>query len=69
LKDIFIDVSFEVVDFTTIINMLRGGTRSDAQRGFHALNIAIPSIEPTAGWTIYDSALTAPRGNNWGWYN
>ncbi|WP_213030227.1 hypothetical protein, partial [Acinetobacter baumannii] len=54
LKDIFIDVSFEVVDFTTIINMLRGGTRSDQQRGFHALNIAIPSIEPTAGWTIYD---------------
>lgn len=69
LKDIFIDVGFEVVDFTTIINMLRGGTRSDQQRGFHALNIAIPSIEPTAGWTIYDSALTAPRGNNWGWYS
>ena len=69
LKDIFIDVKFEVVDFTTIINMLRGGTRSDQQKGFHALNIAIPSIDPTTGWVIYDSGLTAPRGVNWGWYS
>jgi peptide/nickel transport system substrate-binding protein len=69
LKDIFIDVTFQVVDFTTIINMLRGGTRSDQQKGFHALNIAIPSIDPTTGWVIYDSSLTAPRGVNWGWYN
>ncbi|MBL8569254.1 MAG: ABC transporter substrate-binding protein [Phreatobacter sp.] len=69
LKDIFIDVKFEVVDFTTIINMLRGGTRSDQQKGFHALNIAIPSIDPTTGWVIYDSALTNPRGVNWGWYS
>jgi len=69
LKDIFIDVKFEVIDFTTIINMLRGGTRSDQQKGFHALNIAIPSIDPTTGWVIYDSGLTAPRGVNWGWYS
>ncbi|MFN3853012.1 MAG: ABC transporter substrate-binding protein [Phreatobacter sp.] len=69
LKDIWIDVKFEVVDFTTIINMLRGGTRSDQQKGFHALNIAIPSIDPTTGWVIYHSDLTAPRGVNWGWYN
>ncbi|MCZ8313318.1 ABC transporter substrate-binding protein [Phreatobacter sp.] len=69
LKEIWIDVKFEVVDFTTIINMLRGGTRSEQQRGFHALNIAIPSIDPTTGWVIYDSTLTAPRGVNWGWYN
>jgi peptide/nickel transport system substrate-binding protein len=69
LKDIFIDVKFQVVDFTTIINMLRGGTRSDQQKGFHALNIAIPSIDPTTGWVIYDSSLTAPRGVNWGWFN
>lgn len=69
LKDIWIDVKFEVVDFTTIINMLRGGTRSEQQKGFHALNIAIPSIDPTTGWVIYHSDLTAPRGVNWGWYN
>ncbi|WP_439572699.1 ABC transporter substrate-binding protein [Phreatobacter sp.] len=69
LKDIFIDVTFQVVDFTTIINMLRGGTRAEQQKGFHALNIAIPSIDPTTGWVIYDSSLTAPRGVNWGWYN
>lgn len=35
----------------------------------HAINIAIPSIEPTTGWIIYDSALVNPRGVNWGYYN
>lgn len=69
LKDAFFDVSFEVVDFTTIIGMMRHGSRSDNQRGFHAINIAIPSIDPTTGWVIYDSQLTNPRGVNWGWYN
>lgn len=69
LKDIFIDVKFEVVDFTTIINMLRGGARSEQQKNFHGINIAIPTIEPTAGWTIYDTQLASPRGNNWGWFS
>jgi len=35
-------------------------------RGGHALNIAIPSMEPNTGWLIYDGALVPPRGIPWG---
>ncbi|MEI8146230.1 MAG: ABC transporter substrate-binding protein, partial [Alphaproteobacteria bacterium] len=69
LEDAYMDVTFDVVDFTTIIGMMRQGTRAEAQRNVHAINIAIPSIDPTTGWVIYDSQLTNPRGVNWGYYN
>lgn len=69
LREIWMDVTFEVVDFTTIIGMMRNGSRAEQQRGFHAINIAIPSIDPTTGWVIYDSQLVNPRGVNWGYYS
>jgi peptide/nickel transport system substrate-binding protein len=69
LRAIFIDVTFEVVDFGTIIGMMRAGSKAPQQAGAHAINIAIPTIEPTVGWVIYDSALVNPRGVNWGYYN
>ncbi len=69
LKAIGINVEYQVVDFSTIIGMMRAGVRDPAQAGAHAINIAIPSIEPTTGWIIYDSSLVNPRGVNWGYYN
>jgi peptide/nickel transport system substrate-binding protein len=69
LKSVGFAVEFQVVDFGTIISMMRAGPRDPTQAGVHAINIAIPSIEPTTGWIIYDSALVNPRGVNWGYYN
>ena len=62
LREAFFDVSFQSVDFGTSINMLRAGARDPSSRGGQALNVAIPSIDPTAGWIIYDSANVNPRG-------
>ena len=69
LREAFFDVSFLPVDFATAINQMRAGARDPASRGAHAINIAIPSMEPNTGWVIYDSALVNPRGTNWGYYN
>ena len=69
LREAFFDVSFQSVDFGTSINMLRAGARDPSSRGGQALNVAIPSIDPTAGWIIYDSANVNPRGVNWGHYS
>ncbi|MCS6890277.1 MAG: ABC transporter substrate-binding protein [Rhodovarius sp.] len=69
LREAFFDVSYQPVDFATALNQLRAGARDPSSRGAHALNIAIPSMEPTTGWIIYDSALIHPRGVNWGYYN
>jgi len=69
LREVWIDVTFQIVDFATIINLLRAGARDPAARGAAAINVAIPSIEPATGWIIYDSQLSNPRGLNWGYYN
>ena len=68
LREIWMDVTFQVVDFATIINLLRAGARDPAARGAAAINVAIPSVEPSTGWIIYDSNLINPRGLNWGHY-
>ncbi|MBY0336403.1 MAG: ABC transporter substrate-binding protein [Acetobacteraceae bacterium] len=69
LREAFFDVTFQPVDFVTALNLMRAGARDQANRGAHALNIAIPSLDPTTGWIIYDSGLVNPRGVNWGYYN
>jgi len=68
LREAFFDVSYQPVDFVTALNLMRAGARDPANRGAHALNIAIPSLDPTTGWIIYDSSLVNPRGVNWGHY-
>lgn len=69
LRAIWLDVTFQVVDFATIINMLRAGARAPTARGAAAINIAIPTMDPTTGWIIYDRDLVPPRGVNWGEYD
>jgi ABC-type transport system substrate-binding protein len=69
MREAFFDVNFLPVDFATSINQMRAGARDAASRGAHALNVAIPSMEPNTGWLIYDSQLANPRGINWGYYN
>jgi ABC-type transport system substrate-binding protein len=69
LREAFFDVTYQPVDFATALNLMRAGARDPANRGAHALNIAIPSLDPTTGWIIYDSGLVNPRGVNWGHYN
>ncbi len=69
LREAFFDVSFQPVDFATAISMLRLGARDATSRGAHALNIAIPSMEPATGWYIYDGNLVPPRGINWGGFS
>ncbi|TDG22550.1 ABC transporter substrate-binding protein [Paracraurococcus ruber] len=69
LREIWMDVTFQIVDFATIINLLRAGAKDPAARNAAAINVAIPSIEPATGWIIYDSQLVNPRGLNWGHYD
>lgn len=69
LKEVGIEVTYEVVDFITIINMLRAGAKAENQRGAAGINIAMPVQEPNTSFVTYDSATVAPRGANWGQYN
>jgi ABC-type transport system substrate-binding protein len=66
LQAVGINVTFQTVDFTTMINMLRAGARHS---GGDAINIAMSVQEPTFGVGLYDSRLAPPHGGNWGFYN
>jgi ABC-type transport system substrate-binding protein len=66
LRKVGIDVTYEVRDFTSMINMLRQGAR---ESNADAINIAMTMQEPASGIVAYTSTLTPPAGVNWGFYN
>jgi peptide/nickel transport system substrate-binding protein len=66
LHKVGIDVTYEVRDFTSMINMLRQGAR---ESNADAINIAMTMQEPASGIVAYTSTLTPPAGVNWGFYN
>jgi peptide/nickel transport system substrate-binding protein len=66
LRKVGIEVSYEVRDFTAMINMLRQGAK---ESGADAINIAMTMQEPASGIVAYTSTLTPPAGVNWGAYN
>jgi peptide/nickel transport system substrate-binding protein len=66
LRKVGIDVTYEVRDFTTMINLLRQGAK---ESGADAINIAMTMQEPSSGIVAYTSTLAPPAGVNWGAYN
>jgi len=66
LRAVGIDVTYDVADFTTMINMLRSGAKAAHA---DAINISMTMQEPSNGVASYDSSLAPPAGTNWGFYN
>jgi ABC-type transport system substrate-binding protein len=69
LKEIGIDVDFEVVDFTTLTDRWRAGAKADQNAGISALNYSYATVDPfNALVRFIKSDLHAPNGVNWGFY-
>jgi ABC-type transport system substrate-binding protein len=69
LKEIGIDIDFEVVDFTTLTNRWRAGAKADQNAGISALNYSYAIVDPfNALVRFIKSDLHAPNGVNWGYY-
>jgi ABC-type transport system substrate-binding protein len=69
LAEVGIKVDFEVVEWNTMINMWRAGTKSDQVKGSNAINFSYFIQDPfTAFIRHVDSKLVAPNGTNWGFY-
>jgi peptide/nickel transport system substrate-binding protein len=66
LHDVGIDVTYDVRDFTAMINMLRQGAKTV---GADAINVAMTMQDPPSGIAAYASNLAPPAGGNWGFYN
>ncbi|UFN49629.1 ABC transporter substrate-binding protein [Roseomonas sp. OT10] len=69
LREVGIQVEFEVMEWNAVINAWRAGAKDPSVRGATALNYSYFSQDPfTALIRHLQSGLVAPRGTNWGYY-
>ncbi len=68
LKEVGVDVEFDVIVWETLFNNWRLGAKDPAARGAHAINVSFAWQDPFFGFArFYDSRMVAPRSVNWGW--
>jgi len=70
LKDVGIDVDFEVIEWNALLGIWREGAKSPSNRGVSAVNISYAALEPFTGIIRFlKSDLTPPVANNWGYFS
>nr|WP_246696730.1 ABC transporter substrate-binding protein [Methylobacterium planeticum] len=69
LAEVGIEISFEVVEWNTLINIWRAGAKSDMARGATGMNYSYFIQDPfTAFIRHLQCDLTPPAGTNWGYH-
>jgi ABC-type transport system substrate-binding protein len=69
LKDIGIQVDFEVFDWNALIDVWHAGAKAPAARGCTAINFSYGAYDPyNAFIRLLKSTLIAPTGVNWGYF-
>ena len=70
LKQVGVNVEFDVVDWNTLFTNWRQGCTHASARGAHAINVSISTMDPFFALArFYDSRMAAPASNNWGYFN
>jgi len=68
LKQVGVDVEFDVLVWETLFNNWRIGAKDPKSNGAHAINVSFAWQDPFFGFArFYDSRMVAPRSVNWGW--
>jgi ABC-type transport system substrate-binding protein len=67
LKEVGIEIEFEVFEWNTLLTIWRDGWKAPSNRGITGINISFTAIDPfTAMIRFLRSDLSPPAGNNWG---
>ena len=70
LREVGIEIEFEVYDWNTLITVWQGGAKSPLARGCTAINFSYAAFDPYSAFIrLLKSDLTSPRGVNWGWFS
>jgi ABC-type transport system substrate-binding protein len=70
MKDIGVQVDFEVFDWNALLGIWRDGAKAPSNRGIAAINITYSLLDPyTTFIRFLKTDLTPPKGNNWGYYS
>ena len=69
LKKCFIDVDFDVIEWTTLFTNWRRGAKDPTANGANAINVSFSAMDPFFGLVRFSSTGTFPPvSNNWGYY-
>ncbi|MDQ2101158.1 ABC transporter substrate-binding protein [Azospirillum isscasi] len=69
LKEIGIELEFEVMEITSLINRWRAGAKAEQNAGASIINFSYATVDPFNAFVRFvKSDLHAPNGVNWGFY-
>ena len=69
LKDCYIDVAFDVIEWNTLFTNWRRGAKDASANGANAVNVAAATMDPFFAMVRFVSTKTFPPvSNNWGYY-
>jgi len=67
LKQCFIDVEFDVIEWNTLFTNWRQGAKHPSANGAHAINVSYAAMDPFFAMVRFTSTKTFPPvSNNWG---
>lgn len=67
LKQCFIDIDFDVIEWNTLFNNWRKGAKDPSANGASATNVSFSAMDPFFGMVRFTSTKTFPPvSNNWG---
>ena len=69
LKEVGIDVTFEVIEWNALLGIWREGAKAPSNRGVSAVNISYAALDPfLAIMRFLKSDMVPPAANNWGYF-
>jgi peptide/nickel transport system substrate-binding protein len=70
LKEIGVNVEFDVIEWNALFTNWRRGCRDASARGAHAINVSFSAMDPFFSLVrFYDSRMAPPTSNNWGFFS
>ena len=69
LKQCYIDIEFDVIEWNTLFTNWRLGAKDPSARGAHAINVSFAAMDPFFAMVRFTSTKTFPPvSNNWGFF-
>lgn len=69
LKEVGIDVEFEVMEWQSLLDRWRAGAKAEQANGAHGVNVSYTTQDPYSSFTRFLRCdLHAPSGVNWGYH-
>lgn len=70
LKEVGVNVEFDVIEWNALFTNWRNGCQHASARGAHAINVSFAAMDPFFAMVrFWDSKMAPPVSNNWGHFN